>query len=92
MEIREIVRKGIEPAARKLSAAITMRLVGYAIVRSVVGLEGLQKRPWAMSQTAVYDAERAFRRHFGMASSEFVAKYLEDAGVQEPEAVSEASR
>lgn len=78
MGLGDAVRKAVEPVARKASAAITLRLVGYAVVRSVVGRDGLQGRPWGMSQTAVYDAERAFRRYFGMTSGEFVERYLEE--------------
>lgn len=79
------VRKVVEPVARRASSAIVMRLVGYAVIRQVVGFDGLQRPPWGMSQTAVYNAERALRRALGMTSAEFVEQLLREVGAVTPE-------
>lgn len=82
MTVTDFVRKAVAPAARRVSAAITMRLVGYAIVRKAVGVEGLRRAPWSMHDRSIYRTEADFRRFFGMPSEEWVAKY---AGQLAPE-------
>lgn len=75
MAVTDFVRKAVTPAARVVSAAITMRLVGYAIVRKAVGVEGLQRAPWGMGLRTIQRSEADFRRFFGMPSEEWVEKY-----------------
>lgn len=79
--VGELVVNAAMPVVRRASASITMRLVGYAIVRSVVGPEGLQGKPWSMSLRTVQHNEKEFRDHFGMTSAEFCERYLPDLSV-----------
>lgn len=87
-----LVRKVVEPVARRVSSAIVMRLVGYAVVREVVGFEGLQRPPWGMSETRVYAAERELRKYFGMTSTEFVAQLVREVGGTAPDSTGDTDR
>jgi hypothetical protein len=81
------VRPLVTVWARKKSAAIVMRLIGYHAVWTVTpgGRSGIIDRGW-MSRPAAYAAEADFRKVFGVSVEEFdpaqIAAYL---GVEDPD-------